>query len=105
MDKLYGYVSYISIKLFLKKAGEFEFKECSTIKFNNQPMDESVWKQVLSTRWQDVTYADAKGNVPLSVVMIYANSLWPSDSHLGGNPLELLSKEQKGVHSSTVCRN
>lgn len=31
MDELYGYVGYILIKLFFKKAGEFELKECAQV--------------------------------------------------------------------------
>lgn len=54
MDELYGYVGYIPIKLFFKKAGEFELKECAQVQQSTHGW-ESMWKQVLSTRWQDVT--------------------------------------------------
>lgn len=46
-------------------AGELGLK--SVPKLQNQPIDESVWKQVLSTSLEDVTWREAKENVPLSM--------------------------------------
>lgn len=77
----------------------------SLLKHNNQPISESVWKQHSQQGWWDVTYRETKGNVPLPIHLFHLNSLWPSDSRLGGDPPEVSSKEYKGVHSSTVRKN
>lgn len=39
------------------------------------------------------------------IYLFCVNSLWPSDSHLGGDSLEVPLKEHEGVHSSTICKN
>lgn len=43
------YVSYISIKLLKKKAGELGLKILP--KLNNQPIGESVWNKFSQHRW------------------------------------------------------
>lgn len=74
-------------------------------KLNNQPIGENVWNKFSQHGWWDATDREAKGNMPLSTCMFCVNSLGPSESHLGGNPLKAPSKEHEHIHSSTVCKN